>query len=198
MPSPVASPQQLSIAPDAVVLFIDIQKGIADSALTIDGKHLRRGVDALARLAKIFALPVVVAAVSPDGSEPKIFEEIDDRLGPQPTLVRDVPCSMNDAAIRGAIEATGRKTLLISGVVTEIAVQLPAIAAAAAGYTVHVVVDACGGSTERTEEAAFRRMTQAGVLSTSIVTLAAELAGGFTSEEGQAAMALLFEIHSKK
>jgi hypothetical protein len=74
-----------------------------------------------------------------------------------------------------AIKATGRKTLLISGVATELAVQLPALTAAEQGYRVYVVLDACGGMSERTEQAALLRLAKAGATTVSVMTLAGEL-----------------------
>ena len=56
--------------------------------------------------------------------------------------MRTTTNSFNDDEIRRAIEASGRRILLIAGVATEIAVQLPSLAAAAEGYEVHVVVAA--------------------------------------------------------
>lgn len=78
----------------------------------------------------------------------------------------------------------GKKTLLIAGVATEIIVQHSALSGAAHGYHVEVVVDACGGLSPRTEDAALRRLTQAGVVTTSVASIAGQLAGDFTQPKG--------------
>ena len=101
---------------------------------------------------------------------------------------------MNDAEIRAALESSGRRTLLVSGAATEVAVQLPSLTAAAEGFDVHVIVDACGGVSPRTEDAALRRLSQAGVKTTSLPTLIGELAGDFTLPKGQQAIGVLFEL----
>jgi nicotinamidase-related amidase len=93
-----------------------------------------------------------------------------------------------------AIEATGRKTLLISGVATELAVQLPAISAADLGYKVFVVLDACGGMSERTEQAALLRLSKAGASAVSVMTLAGEIAGDFRDSRAQKAIGILYEM----
>ncbi len=57
----------------------------------------------------------------------------------------------------------------------------------------HVAVDASGGIDERTEQAAWRRITQAGGVTTSSTTLIAELAGDFTTELGGKTLGLMYE-----
>lgn len=180
---------------DTIILFADLQAGIADLKLTVPYDRLQKGVSALARLAKILGIPAVVTGVmGQDGSDAKIMPEINAALGDLPTHHRMTADSFRNEAIVAAIEATGRKTLLISGVATELAVQLPALSASELGYKVFVVVDACAGISERTEEAAFRRISAAGATTVSIPTLAGELAGDFSTPEAQQAIGLLFEL----
>jgi nicotinamidase-related amidase len=122
------------------------------------------------------------------------MSEVEDARGDWPYFVRTTPNAFNDAELRAAIEASGRRTLLVSGVATEVAVELPCLTAAAEGYEVQVVLDACGGVSPRTEDAALRRMTQAGVRTTSVPTLIGELAGDFTQPKGGQAIGVLFEL----
>jgi nicotinamidase-related amidase len=53
------------------------------------------------------------------------------------------------------------------------------------GYRVLVPVDACGGLSERTEEAALRQIEAAGAISTSVVSIATKLAPDFTTDVGK-------------
>lgn len=176
-----------------LVLFADLQAGIADLPLTISYEQLQKGVLALSRLARLFGLPVIVSAVAgQDGSPAKLMPEIGQGLGEFPIHYRTTADSFGNESIKSAIEATGRKTILISGVATELAVQLPALSGSDLGYRVFVVVDAIGGVNPRTEEAAFRRMIQAGASTVSVVTLAGEMAGDFTRPTAQEAIAILF------
>jgi nicotinamidase-related amidase len=92
-----------------------------------------------------------------------------------------------------ALSASGRRVLVLSGVASEIVVQRTALAALAAGYGVMLAVDACGGIDARTEDAAWRRIGAAGGVTTSVTTLAAELAGDFTREPGPSTLALMYE-----
>ena len=180
---------------DTLVLFADLQAGIADLPLTIPYARLQKGVLALSQLAQLLKMPAVVSAVmGQDGSPAKIMPEIAQGLGELPTHYRTTADSFENEAIRKAIEATGRKTILISGVATEIAVQLPALSGSDLGYRVFVVVDAVGGISERTEDAAFRRIAQAGASTVSIATLAGELAGDFSQPTAQQAIGILFAM----
>jgi hypothetical protein len=59
---------------------------------------------------------------------------------------------------------------------------------------VFVVLDACGGMSARTEQAAMNRMFSVGVKTVSVMTLAGELAGPLSSPEGQQAVPIIFEM----
>ncbi len=180
---------------DTLVLFADLQAGIADLPLTISYERLQKGVYALARLAKLFDLPVIVTAVpDPSGNPAQIMPEIGQVLGEIPTHYRTTADSFSNEAIKQAIESTGRKTILLSGVATELAVQLPALSGSDLGYRMFVVVDASGGVSPRTEDAAFRRMAQAGASTVSLVTLAGEMAGDFRHPVAQQAIGILYEM----
>lgn len=181
-----------TIAADALVLFADLQDGIVERARTIDRSSLGRGVSGLARLAKIFDLPTVVTTVpGNDGGLAALVPEIEAALGRVTQMQRTTTDSFDNEAIRKTIEASGRKTLLVSGVATEVAVQRPSLTAVRLGYTVHVVLDACGGVSERSERASLERLVQAGVVLTSVASLAGELAADFTQPKAQEALAVL-------
>src|SRR5207253_235402 len=66
------------------------------------------------------------------------------------------------ADIREAVEATGRKTLLMAGLWTEVCLAQTAISALADGYRVFFVSDCSGGLTVESHEDAKRRLVQAG------------------------------------
>ena len=183
------------IAEDAIVLFADLQIGIVELSQTNPVDRLKTGVRALAKLAKLLGIPAVVSGVrGEDGKPSKMIPQIADGLGDLPTHHRTTCDSFLNEEIVSAIKATGRKTLLISGVATELAVQLPALTASDQGYRVFVVLDACGGMSERTEQAALLRMAKAGATTVSVMTLAGELAGDFREARAQQAIGILYEM----
>jgi len=98
---------------------------------------------------------------------------------------------MDDEPFCAALAAVGRKTLIVAGVATEVAVRLMALSAARQGFRAIVAVDACGGLNERTESAALMHLAGAGIELSAVATIAAQLAGDFNSELGRAAMLAL-------
>ena len=179
-----------------VILFADLQVGIIERAATNDLAHLRRAVSALAKLAKLFDIAPIVTTAPSEGGVPRVTPEIAAALGELPQYMRTTTDAFLHAATRDAIIKAGRKTLVIAGVATEIIVQHSALSAAAHGLHVQVVVDACGGLSARTEDAALRRLTQAGVVATSVASIAGQLAGDFTQPKGGQAIGILYEMAS--
>ena len=182
-------------AEDSVILFADLQSGIVELTQTNPLKRLRAGVLALSKLAKLFAIPAIVCGIrGEDGGDARVLPEIESGVGSVPTLDRTTWDSFRNSEIVSAIKATKRKTLLISGVATELAVQLPALTATDEGYSVYVVLDACGGMSERTEQAALLRLASVGATTVSVMALAGELAGDFSEPSAQAAIGIVYEM----
>ena len=178
-----------------MVLFADLQAGIVELNRTMTAERLRLGVASLARLARLFRIPVIVSGIAgEEGSPANMIPEITETLDGPAVHHRTTCDSLLNEAIRNELVSTGRKTLLISGVATELAVQLPALTARDLGYNVYAVVDACGGVSERTEQAALSRMTAAGVRTLSAMTLAGEICGDFRTTEAQAAIGIVFGL----
>ncbi len=175
-----------------MVLFADLETGIIENAGTNDLGHLRRSVSALAKLASIFEMPVVVTASPGEGL--KLMAELTTELGETTQYLRGTADAFDDPATRDAILKIGRKSLLIAGVATEIIVQHSALSAVKRGFQVQVVVDACAGISSRTEDAAFQRMTQAGVVMTSMVSIVGQLAGNFTDPHSGDATQVLYSL----
>lgn len=189
-----SSPSAIN-AQDTVVLFADLQAGIVELTATNPLERLKKAVRNLAKLAKLLQIPTIVTGIRGENGVPaKIVPEIAESLGELPTLHRTTCDSFLNPEIVSAIKATGRKTLLISGVATEVAVQLAALGATDQGYKVYVVLDACGAVSERTEQAALLRMSKAGATTVSVITLAGELAGDFREPKGQQVIGVLYEM----
>jgi nicotinamidase-related amidase len=179
---------------EVVILFADLQAGILERSATLDPAQLRKGVAGLAQLAKIFAIPVVVTTAPVGPGAPQVTPEIATALGDLPPNVRHSTNAFLDTPTRQAIEQTGRPTLLISGVATEIIVQHSALSALTHGLRAQVVMDACGGLSARTEAAAIARLVHAGVVTTSVASVAGQLAGDLSQPKGQQALGVLMGL----
>jgi len=175
---------------NAAILFLDLQAEIVKNSHTLPLERLTRTAGALAKLAVLHTLPHVLSAVPPGGA---FLESVLAPLGNRTPSLRTHTSAFADPAITAALRASGRRALILSGVASEIVVQRTALDAIAAGYSVYVAVDACGGIDARTEDAAWRRITQAGGVMTSVTTFAAELTGDFTTELGGATLNIVYE-----
>lgn len=74
-----------------------------------------------------------------------------------------------------AVKATGKKQLIIAGVLTEVCVAFPTLSAIEEGYEVFVVTDASGTFNEVTRHSAWSRMTAAGAQLMNWMAVASEL-----------------------
>jgi hypothetical protein len=177
----------------ASVLFLDLQEEIVKNSRTNSLDALRGHAGALAKLAALHDLPAFASSVGVGGAFLSSVLDALPSMSPQP---RTTTTAFSDASLTEALKSTGRRVLVLAGVASEIVVQRTALDAIAAGYTVHVAVDACGGIGARTEDAAWRRIVQAGGVTTSVTTFAAELAGDFTTELGGKTLGIMYETLS--
>lgn len=173
------------------ILFVDIQPEIVHGSKTNLPDALVRSAVALARMGRLFGLPMCASVVPVGPEPPKLVPELAAELAGSPILVRTVAAAFDDGHTASAIENHGRHDLVICGVVTEVAVLLACFGAAARSYEVHVPVDACGGMTRRTEEAAFRRIESFNANTAAVATLGAVLAGDLASPQGLELMEIL-------
>jgi nicotinamidase-related amidase len=177
------------------LILADLQHPIITRSKTNDHAHLLRTADALAQTSAAFNLPTIISAVPLAASDKpedlQIIKEITEPLPKAPILVRRSPHLMEHTPTRDAIAATGRRTLAICGVATEVVVIH---AARQLGYEVHVIVDACAGFSPRTEDAAFAEIARAGAHTTPFVTFATAMISDFTTPSGQAIRKLFHSL----
>lgn len=175
---------------NAAVLFLDLQEEIVKNSRTLPLARLTRSAGALAKLAALHGLPHFLSAVPPGGA---FLEEVLAPLGHPAPSMRFQTTAFSDASLVAGLAAAVRPVLILAGVASEIVVQRTALDAIAAGYSVMVAVDACGGVDARTEDATWRRIVAAGGTTTSVTTFAAELVGEFTTELGGATLGIVYE-----
>lgn len=81
-----------------------------------------------------------------------------------------------------AIKATGRKQLIIAGVVTDVCVTFPALWALVERFDVFVMTDSSGTFNTTVQQAAWNRMTQAGAQTMNWLSVACELQGDWRND----------------
>lgn len=178
---------------DCAVLFADQQAGLAFGVGSVDRQVLLNNVIALAKTAMAFSLPVIAST-----SATKVYSgPLMPAIGA--VLPRVVPIdrrSMNvweDDTAREAILATGRRRLVVSGLLTEACVSFTV--PLAAGLEVFVVGDACGGLTAAGHDLALRRMEAAGARPTSWIQILLELQRDWTRRETYDRARAIVEAH---
>jgi nicotinamidase-related amidase len=147
----------------AAVLLVDHQAGLLSLVRDIDPDRFKNNVLALADAARYFGLPTILTTSFEDGPNGPLVPELKATFPEAPYIAR--PGQINawdNADFVAAVKATGRKQLIIAGVVTEVCVAFPALSAIEEGFEVFVVTDASGTFNELTRQSAWARMTAAG------------------------------------
>jgi nicotinamidase-related amidase len=99
-----------------------------------------------------------------------------------------------DEAAHGAVIATGRKRLIVAGLLTEACVSFPVLSALIEGFEVFVVGDTCGGLSVTGHDLALRRMEAAGAQMSSWLQVLLEFQRDWTRHETyEAARAIVVE-----
>ena len=161
----MTDPKLELLTPDnSVLLFIDHQPQMAFGIVNIDRQTLKNNVVALAKSAKVFDVPTILTTVETESFSGYMWPELLDVFPTNNLLERTSMNSWDDKKVRDAVGATGRKKLILSGLWTEVCINLCAFSAMADGYEVYVVEDACGGTSEMAHRASMDRMIQAGVV----------------------------------
>lgn len=147
----------------AAVLLVDHQAGLLSLVRDIDPDKFKNNVLALADLAKYFKLPTILTTSFEDGPNGPLVPELKATFPEAPFIPRpgQINAWDNEDFVK-AVKATGKKQLIIAGVVTEVCVAFPALSAIEEGYDVFVVTDASGTFNEVTRHSAWNRMTEAG------------------------------------
>lgn len=148
---------------DAAVLLVDHQAGLLSLVRDIDPDKFKNNVLALAHAAKYFNLPTILTTSFESGPNGPLVPELKEIFPAAPYIAR--PGQINawdNEEFLAAVKATGKKQLIIAGVVTEVCVAFPTLSALAEGYEVFVVTDASGTFNAMTRDAAWERMQAAG------------------------------------
>jgi nicotinamidase-related amidase len=161
---------------NAALLVIDYQPSQIQAITSIDHDLLTRNIVSVARLAKTYELPIVLSTVNVGANgQPSTIPELREVLSDLVELDRTQINSWEDIEFRRAVEATGRRKLVMTALWTEVCLAFPALDALRQGYEVFPVVDAVGGTSPEAHRAGLERIIQAGAQPIGWVSLACEL-----------------------
>jgi nicotinamidase-related amidase len=149
---------------DTAILLVDHQVGLQALVKDFDTVGFQNNVLALASIGKELDIPVVITASVPEGANGPLMPEILEMFPDVDVVSRHGEVnSWDNPEFRAAVKKTGRKQLIIAGIVTDVCVSFPALSAIEEGYQVFAAVDASGTFNEVVRYAAWDRMSQGGV-----------------------------------
>lgn len=162
---------------NAAVLMVDHQTGLISGFVRDFGvDEFEQNVEALVDITNYFKLPTVLSTSLESGPNGPLMSYITDNLPNAPKIERpgEINAWDNPDFVK-AVEATGKKQLIIAGVVTDVCVAFVALSAINAGYEVFVVANASGSYSDKIARDALERMSNAGVQIMSWFSVASEL-----------------------
>jgi nicotinamidase-related amidase len=177
---------------EAVLLFVDLQEGLVQSSRTNPPGVIRKACAAAVTIAGAADLPMFASVIElMPQTPPAVLAELADAVSRQRTFLRRTIGAFEDEALSRAVRDVGVRTIVLGGVASEVAVLHTASQAVDAGFQVHVLVDASGGLSERTEQAAFRQIERAGGVLTSVASFGSSLVKGGSPSQTQTILGAL-------
>lgn len=188
-------------AENAALLLIDHQVGTADWMHSGSRDEMKRNTLALAKAAAALGMPVILTSSQEDQVDVQgpLFPELASFL-PDAFAARikrgGTVDSMADPSFAAAVKGTGRKKLIMAGLLTEVCVVYPALSAVEDGYEVQVVADASGSGTKAGNDFALDRLRHAGVHVVSTIQILSELVEDWSVGAGPQVLGILAELYA--
>ena len=164
-------------ASDAVILLLDHQTGLLQTVKDVSPAEVRTNTIALTKIAQLSGAPIILSASEPNGPNGPLIEELQnvEGKGAQYVARKGEISAWDNADFVKAVEATGRKTLIIAGIWTSVCVTFPALQAKADGYKVYFVTDASGDPSVLASQTTIARAVQGGIIPVSTNVVLCEL-----------------------
>src|ERR1700735_1512415 len=160
---------------NSALIVIDYQPSQLQLVKSMDPDLLMPNIISVSQLAKLFGVPMVLSTGNVEANnQPPTVPELREVLADCVEIDRTQTNAWEDVEFRQAVEATGRKKLVMTALWTEICLAFPSLDAMREGYEVFPVVDAVGGTSTEAHRAGLERIVQAGAQPVSWVGLASE------------------------
>ena len=145
-----------------MVAIIDLQPQMLFGVANFDRQTIINNNVALLKAAKVFDVPVVLSTVETKSFSGNMWPQIQAIFPNQTPIERSSMNSWDDKNFVAAIEKSGKKKIVLSGLWTETCVALPTVQAIHDSYEVYVVEDCCGDVSQLAHDNAMKRVIQAG------------------------------------
>lgn len=180
---------------DVALLIVDHQVGLMGIVRDYNSQDMQNNILLHASLGKTYNLPVVITTSTDQGPNGPLLPEIAE-MYPNATIVRrgGEINAWDNADFRAAVKATGKKQVIVGGIVTDVCTMFVSLSLLEAGYTVFANADASGTFDTRTADHANARMREAGVYVMPQFAVAADLQRDWRNAPGiPAFLDLLFK-----
>ena len=161
---------------NSALVLIDYQPTLVDGTNSIERDVLVNNVIAMSKAAKMYDIPIVLSTIGVGaGFQQDTISEVTEILGGIEAIDRGTVDAWDSSEFRAAVEATGRRKIIMGALWTEVCLVYPALSMMRDGYEIYAVSDISGGTTLDAHERGMQRMVQAGVVPVTWEAVMAEL-----------------------
>src|SRR5258707_1062036 len=162
-------------ASECALLLIDYQENVLDLVFEQDRRVVELNARTLATAARAFNIPVVLSTVGVEmGVNGPTIASLKAALPNVKDIDRSSMNAWEDRAFLDAVKATGRKRLVMGGIVTSVCLAYPAVDALADGYEVMFIEDASADQYLESHDTAVLRLAHAGAVPNNTNAMIAE------------------------
>lgn len=183
---------------DTIILLIDHQTGTLQWCANRPKEMIISRTVALAKIAKALDIPVVLTSSQEDHAQGLLIPEIQEILpGEYANRIKreGITNAWNDENFKKAVSdvGKGRKNVIMSGLTHDVCIVYPSRSMVEEGFDVQVVIDAGGSPTQIADDVAQQTWEKAGVRTTTINQLVADMIDSWATEDGQKVVKIIFE-----
>ena len=161
---------------NTALVVIDYQPVQVHSIKSMAQDELVKNVVTVVKTARAYGLPIVLSTVNvKTGINQPTVAPVAEACGDAPSYDRTSINAWEDVEFRAAVEATGRRKLVMCALWTEACLLFPSLDVMKLGYEVFVPVDSVGGTSVLSHDSALGRLVQAGAQLTTVPSLLCEL-----------------------
>ncbi|CZR64090.1 probable ycaC, hydrolase of unknown specificity [Phialocephala subalpina] len=181
---------------DAALLVVDHQIGLSQLVRDYSVVEFRNSILAHAALGKVFDLPTILTTSADTGPNGALPKEIIEMHPEAPFIHRQGEVdAWDNPDFRAAVKATGKKQIILAGIVTEVCTSFLALSLRAEGYDVWANTDASGTFNDKLAADANRRMEQAGVHLMGVFGMAMDLMRDWRNTPGAAEVLPYLDVY---
>src|SRR6202050_5668338 len=192
---PKLSEKGLLTPDNCVVALIDYQPQMLFGTSNFDRQTIINSTVAFAKASRVFNVPVVLTTVETKSFSGNMWPQLRSVFPDQEPIERSSMNAWDDKNFVAAIQKTGRKKIVLSGLWTETCVALPTVQAIDDGYEVYVVEDCCGDVSQLAHDNAMKRVIQAGAKPVTSLSVMLELQRDWALKETYDAVMAIVKNH---